>query len=34
MLILFTDSDTDMTPEMCAEYGYNLISGIGSDSFF
>ncbi|MBO7398693.1 MAG: DegV family protein [Clostridia bacterium] len=26
MLILFTDSDTDMTPEMCAEYGYNLIS--------
>ncbi|MBP5766935.1 MAG: DegV family protein [Clostridia bacterium] len=25
MLILFTDSDTDMTPEMCAEYGYNLI---------
>ena len=26
MLILLTYSDTDMTPEMCAEYGYNLIS--------
>ena len=23
---LFTDSDCDMTPETCAEYGYKLIS--------
>ena len=23
---LFTDSDCDMTPEVCAEYGYKLIS--------
>lgn len=26
MLTLFTDSDTDMTPELCEEYGYHLIS--------
>lgn len=26
MLILFTDTDTDMTPEIAQEYGYKLIS--------
>ncbi len=26
MLILFTDTDTDITPEMAKEYGYKLIS--------
>ena len=26
MLILFTDTDTDITPRMAKEYGYNLIS--------
>ena len=26
MLILFTDTDTDMTPKMAKEYGYKLIS--------
>ena len=26
MYTLFTDSDTDMTPELCAKYGYKLIS--------
>lgn len=26
MLILFTDTDTDTTPEIAKEYGYNLIS--------
>ena len=26
MLVLFTDTDTDVTPEIAAEYGYNLIS--------
>lgn len=26
MLILFTDTDTDLTPSMAKEYGYNLIS--------
>ena len=26
MLILFTDTDTDITPKMAKEYGYNLIS--------
>lgn len=26
MLILFTDTDTDMTPKMAEEYGYKLIS--------
>ena len=26
MITLFTDSDCDMTPELCAKYGYKLIS--------
>lgn len=26
MLILFTDTDTDMTPSLAKEYGYHLIS--------
>ena len=26
MLVLFTDTDTDITPEIAAKYGYNLIS--------
>lgn len=26
MLSLFTDTDTDMTPSLCEEYGYHLIS--------
>ena len=26
MLILFTDTDTDMTPSLAREYGYHLIS--------
>lgn len=26
MLVLFTDTDTDITPEVAAEYGYHLIS--------
>lgn len=26
MLVLFTDTDTDMTPEVAKRYGYNLIS--------
>ena len=26
MFVLFTDTDTDMTPSICKEYGYNLIS--------
>lgn len=26
MLVLFTDTDTDITPEICKEYGYKLIS--------
>ena len=26
MLILFTDTDTDITPKMAKEYGYHLIS--------
>ncbi|MBR6916980.1 MAG: DegV family protein [Clostridia bacterium] len=26
MLVLFTDTDTDLSPEMAKEYGYNLIS--------
>ena len=26
MLVLFTDTDTDITPKMAKEYGYNLIS--------
>ena len=26
MLVLFTDTDTDITPELVKEYGYNLIS--------
>lgn len=26
MLVLFTDTDTDMTPELAKEYGYKLIS--------
>ena len=26
MLVLFTDTDCDMTPESCKKYGYNLIS--------
>ena len=26
MLKLFTDTDTDITPAVAAEYGYNLIS--------
>ena len=26
MLVLFTDTDTDVTPEVAAKYGYNLIS--------
>ena len=26
MFVLFTDTDTDMTPQVAAEYGYNLIS--------
>ena len=26
MLTLFTDTDTDITPEVAKEYGYHLIS--------
>ncbi|MBQ2191627.1 MAG: DegV family protein [Clostridia bacterium] len=26
MLVLFTDTDTDVTPEIAAKYGYRLIS--------
>ena len=26
MLTLFTDTDTDFTPEVAKEYGYHLIS--------
>ena len=26
MFVLFTDTDTDITPEVAKEYGYNLIS--------
>ena len=26
MVVLFTDTDTDMTPKVAAKYGYNLIS--------
>ena len=26
MIKLFTDSDCDMTPDICAKYGYKLIS--------
>ena len=26
MLVLFTDTDTDITPEVCRKYGYRLIS--------
>lgn len=36
MLILFTDTDTDTTPEIAKEYGYNLISmpySVGGEKF-
>ena len=37
MLVLFTDTDTDITPEEAAEYGYKLISmpySIDSDTVY
>ena len=37
MLVLFTDSDTDITPKECQEYGYQMISMpyiIGDETFY